>query len=405
VSSNGTPHTLTVEAVVEAVVRQNPELGFYEAEIAAAKAGRRTAAQWQNPEVSADLGNKRVRERGGGKLGDGEAWSVSVAQTFEYPGRIGLRKAIANRQVELAEVGLAQFKASLAARARARAQAALAAQQKADAAQEVAERFRSLLEVLVQRDPAGVTPLLDRRIIEANAITLQRRAAQAARERQGALLELNQLRGVAAGAPLRLRGSLEVPTNAPSLPVLLAVAATNSFELRMRQAELTQQGFRVELARNERYPRVTVAPFYSAAKADDEERIVGVEVSVPVPLWDRNRGNVEAARAREQQAEAALRATQREVERRVTDHALALETQLAEMAQWRPDAQAQFREAAELADRHFRLGAVPVTTYVEMQLKYLDAVESLLATRQEALEQRQQLEVLVGKPLESVVAR
>jgi cobalt-zinc-cadmium efflux system outer membrane protein len=55
----------------------------------------------------------------------------------------------------------------------------------------------------------------------------------------------------------------------------------------------------------------------------------------------------------------------------VTDHALALETRLAEMAQWRPDAQAQFREAAELADRHFRLGAVPVTIYIEMQMKYL----------------------------------
>ena len=89
----------------------------------------------------------------------------------------------------------------------------------------------------------------------------------------------------------------------------------------------------------------------------------------------------------------------------MTDHALALQTQLEEMAQWRSDAQAQFREAAELADRHFRLGAVPVTTYVEMQLKYLDALESLLATRQEALEHRQQLEVIVGQPLDSLTSR
>jgi len=71
---------------------------------------------------------------------------------------------------------------------------------------------------------------------------------------------------------------------------------------------------------------------------------------------------------------------------------------------WRPDAQAQFREAAELADRHFRLGAVPVTIYVEMQMKYLDALEALLQTRQEALEQRQQLEVLIGQPLDSLVS-
>ncbi len=404
-ASNGAANTLSVDAVVEAVVRHNPELEFYHAEIAAAKAGRRTAAQWQNPEVSADLGGKRVWDRGGHALGDGAAWSVSVGQAFEYPGRIALRKAIANGQVELADLGLAQFQASLAARARTKAQLALAAQQKADAVHEVAQRFRSLLDVLVQRDPAGVTPLLDQRIIEATSVTLQRRAAQAGREVQGALLELNQLRGSPAGAPLRLTGSLEVPTNAPSLPVLLEAAATNSFDLRMRQAELAQQGFRVQLARNERYPTVTLTPFFASERANDEQQIVGLGVSVPVPLWTRNQGNIDAARAREQQAEASLRATQRDVERRVADHALALSTHLVEMAQWRPDAQAQFREAAELADRHFRLGAVPVTTYVEMQLKYLDALEALLATRHEALDQRQQLEVLVGRSLDSLVAR
>ncbi len=63
------------------------------------------------------------------------------------------------------------------------------------------------------------------------------------------------------------------------------------------------------------------------------------------------------------------------------------------------------REAAELADRHYRLGAVPVTTYLEMQNQYLEALEALLATRREALDHRQQLELLVGRPLHSVLAR
>lgn len=391
--------------MVSEVVRQNPEIDFYRSEISAAKADRRTAGQWSNPELSADLGSKRVWERRGPAIGDGSAWSVSVAQTFEYPGRIALRKAIANRQVELAELGLAQFQASLAARARSKAQLALAAQQILDATEEVAQRFRSLLDVLVQRDPAGVAPLLDLRIIEASAVTLQRRVSLADRELQGALLELNQLRGAPAASPLRLTGVLAAPTNAPPLSALLDLAATNSFELRMRQAELGQQGFHVQLARNERYPKVTLAPFYAAEKAGDEQRIAGVGVSLPLPLWNRNKGNIEAAQARERQAEASLRAAQRDVERRVAEHGMALQTQIESMAQWRPNAQDQFREAAELADRHFRLGAVPVTTYVEMQLKYLEALEALLATRHEALEHRQQLEALVGMPLDSLTAR
>ena len=112
------PPALTLDALVAGVVRDNPELEFYRAEIAAAQAGRRTAAQWTNPELSGDVGSKRVWERNGGAtLGDGVAWSVAVSQSFEWPGRIALRKAIANGQVAAARLGLDQFQAALAARA------------------------------------------------------------------------------------------------------------------------------------------------------------------------------------------------------------------------------------------------------------------------------------------------
>ena len=111
-STNVEPAKL--EPLVAEVVERNPELSFYRAEIAAAKGERRTAAAWENPELSASLGHKQVR---GGALSDeGLAWSVGVQQSIEWPGRIPLRKAIANHQVQLAELGLAQFKMALAAR-------------------------------------------------------------------------------------------------------------------------------------------------------------------------------------------------------------------------------------------------------------------------------------------------
>jgi cobalt-zinc-cadmium efflux system outer membrane protein len=66
------------------------------------------------------------------------------------------------------------------------------------------------------------------------------------------------------------------------------------------------------------------------------------------------------------------------------------------MSQWRPDSAQHFKEAAEVADRHYRLGAVPIATYVELQDKYLEAVESLLDTKKEALEAAQNLELLTG---------
>jgi len=389
-----TTNVVTVEALVAEALQRNPELKFYEAEIRAAKAGRKSAGLFANPEVSGGIGQKRVTD--GGLSAEGIAWSASVMQPFEWPGRLGLRKAIANRDIELAELGYARFKVALAGRVRTLSYGLFAAQETAAAAREVAERFNALREVLVQRDPAGVTPLLETRVIEATELTMQRKASDATLATQSALLELNQLRGVAPDSPLAVSQTHVIFRAADDLTTLTALARTNNFELRLRAVELTQQGFRVDLAKNERFPAISIGPGVSEEKAGDRERIVGVGISLPLPLWNRNTGNIETAKARQAQAEASLTITEREVERKVAQAALTYETKLREMARWRPDSVEHFREAAEVADRHYRLGAVPVSTYVELQKQYLEAVESLLETKKEALEAAQNLELLTG---------
>jgi outer membrane protein, heavy metal efflux system len=385
---------VTLERMVTEVLEHNPEVNFYATEIAAAKGGARTATAWTNPELSATIGDKRVT--GSGPTGEGVAWSVSVQQTFEWPGRIPLRKAIANQDIQLAELGFAQFKAALATRTRSVAFGLSAAQQKATAAREVVDRFHALREVLVQRDPAGITPQLELRIIEATEITMLRKASEALLAEQAALLELNQLRGQPWQQSMKVAPVNLTFTAAPEWEALLAAARANNFAIRMRQVELAQQGFKVSLAHKERYPSFTVGPYVSQERAQDREQQIGIGLSMPLPLWNRNEGNIETALARRQQAETSMYVTQRTVERQVVEQALTYQTKLTEMAKWRPESVGEFRKAAELADRHYRLGAVPITTYVELQRQYLDAIEALLDTQHEALDAGQQLELLTG---------
>jgi cobalt-zinc-cadmium efflux system outer membrane protein len=392
-------NSVPLEALVTEILNRNPELRFYTAAIDAAKGERVSAGAWLNPELSMQAGQKSVRS--GGLSDEGAAWSVSVQQPLEWPGRISLRKAIANRQMAIAQIGYRQFKATLAGRARTLGFALFAAEQKAAAAREVAGRFHELREVLVQRDPAGLTPALELRIIESSEITLQKEASDAALEAQAALLELNQLRGAPWTSIVHVSSGDLVFPKAPDAEMLIETARTNNFEIQMRKAELEQQGFKVSLARKERFPTVTVGPYFSRERAGDPESIVGIGVSIPVPLWNRNKGNIETAKAREEQAQVSMFVTQRDVERRVSEQLLRYQTKLGEMSNWRPDSAEQFREAASLADRHYRLGAVPITTYVELQKQYLEAVESLLLTKKEALEAGEQLRALTGVELNS----
>src|SRR5438128_79040 len=133
-------------------------------------------------------------------------------------------KAIANKQIRLGELGYEQFRTALEARARGLALSVYAAQEKAAVAREVAGRYQALREVLVQREPAGLTPVLETRIIEATEVRLQRKASEAALAEQAALLELNLLRG----RPLNTKIAVPAPAlkfaAAPELELLLAAA-------------------------------------------------------------------------------------------------------------------------------------------------------------------------------------
>src|SRR5207247_2786583 len=178
-----------LEPVAPDTLARNPELNVYSAEIEAAKGGRRTAGEWQKPEASTEGGAKIVRDYHGNTLGDGIMWTLGASQTFEYPGRVTLRKAIANRQIAVAELGLEGFRTALASRVRAAAFRAALGQAKADAAGEIAKRFDDLAAVLAQRPAAGVAQEADVRIIQASAIPLRRRPIEAQREGQRAIHE------------------------------------------------------------------------------------------------------------------------------------------------------------------------------------------------------------------------
>jgi cobalt-zinc-cadmium efflux system outer membrane protein len=288
----------------------------------------------------------------------------------------------------------------LAARVRSLALRVIVNEERVAAVRKVSERFQELISVLSQRPTAGVAPLLDTRLIQANVIALDRRNAEAARDLQSAVYEINQLRGSPIEAGLRLAKSDLTFPPLPSLSELLIATRSNSYEVRTRLVELEQRGLKVKLARNERWPAVKIGPLVSNERADTSEYRVGIGFNLPLPIWNQNAGNIETANARAIQAEASLSTTILEVERKVADAAFAYETRRDQLMKLQPTTSDQLLEAAELADRNYRSGAVPVVTYTEVQKQYLDAIDALAEAQLGALENRQQIEQETGLHLD-----
>jgi len=391
----------SLDALVTEALARNPELNVYSAQIAAAKGERRTAGEWQNPEASTEGGAKIVRDYHGNTLGDGIIWTLGASQTFEYPGRVTLRKAIANRQIAVAELGLEGFRTALASRVRAAAFRAALGQAKADAAGEIAKRFDDLAAVLAQRPAAGVAQEADVRIIQASAIPLRRRPIEAQREVQSAIHELNQLRGAQIDSPLT-PPDVDLTLRAlPPVATLLFTARDRNYDIRTRVLELEQQGYKVRLALNERWPAVRVGPFAHNERADTNEYLFGVTASFPLPLWNQNLGKIESEKARAAKVQAELTALIRETERKVADAEFIYRSRRDEVEQLQATILPQLREAAETGDRNYREGAVPLATYTELQKQYLDSIDAFTAAQAAAIDARQQLEQLTATRLDS----
>jgi cobalt-zinc-cadmium efflux system outer membrane protein len=389
---------LTAESLVNEAIARNPEIRFYQAEIEAARGGRVTAGQYANPDLNLEAGSMRVNDLDGRRLGDGLVWRASITQVFDFPGRMALRKAIAERDITLAELGLEQYQAQLANEVRARAGDVVLLKRKEDAARSVRERLVALVEVLVQRDPGTVSALLERRILEATLLTSDRSLTDAVKQSREANAQLAVLCGRPPDQSLHIVDALTEFPSLPSLEKLKQQAAETNFDLHQKRLQIARQGLQVDLSQSDRWGDITFGPYMAGQQPGGSQIEGGLVLSIPLPLWNKNKGQIATETARQQQAEALLLTTLRDLERDLAIARGAYASELEALARWRPESEKQFREASEEADRHYRLGAVPAATYVEMQRGYLDALDALIESRRNAWKHRMEIERLIGAP-------
>jgi cobalt-zinc-cadmium efflux system outer membrane protein len=391
--------TNSIETLVAQALSGNPDLQAAESEVAVARGERRATGQWKNPEVTAQYGEKRVAERTTGELaGKGGAQFYSFSQTFEFPGKAGLRKAIADHDVRLAGLALEQLRLEIAAEARLLAIRWLTFEEEAVAAREVADRSETLAQMLGKRVPAGVQFLLDQRIIEASLVNNLNRAREAEEARETTRIALNILRGRRPDNALEVAKPPDPPAAKAGWDALWLQASATNPALRSGDEKVGRAQRALSRSKLEAAPDFTISPFYSEARAVDRERILGVGISLPLPFWDSGRGRTDAARAGLARAEAERARTARTVQQRLAEELNAWKLASKQLEKTPQALLSRFREGAELADRQYRLGTVEIATYIEMQDQYLEATAGLLGTIRDAHEHRLNILLLTADP-------
>ena len=310
------PRRVTLPEALELFGRENLDLRLARAAAAEAEGLARQAAALPNPTLTA---THEPLSGGGDRYSESY---VNLSQRFEWPGTRSTRQRSAARIAAAARARLAADSARLAFTVKAAYVEAARAERAAAVLDRVTAVFREAERRASDRLREGDISDYDFRRIRVERARYETQLAEAELDGASARRALASL--VAPSSDdLELAPAEPLAGDPPRLETdrVLATALSRRREIGAAEAELQAARAAATVSARERIPDITATGGYKRQSDGRAGAFFGL--SLPVPLWDRRAGAVDAAEARVLAAESRLALIRRQVE---NDVRRALET-------------------------------------------------------------------------------
>lgn len=354
-----------ITRAVRSLWAANPEVQVARAELEAARARARAANQpLYNPAIELAAENADVDRR-----------TVGVSLALDLSGKRRARSAVGDAERDVAQAAFDVVRRDVAARwLKAWFDTSLAVQQSrlGQRRVELMTRFADLAE---RRLKVGDISSTER---DLAALALTEAQAQ-----QAALL------GRAAGVQASLAslgGPAEdalpaAPRELPPMPVNdTAFTPERLPELRLAQARTTSADASVRVAQRNRIPDPTIALTGGRVRvgpgAGMSQNVVGISLSVPLPIRNNYRAEVDAARAESDVAIAGLNGQRLTVRARANETSARYRALRDASAAFRSGRAAAFDERANLLERLWSAGEIGTSDYLVQLKQSLDTALS-----------------------------
>lgn len=362
---------VSLAAALAQGAEQSPRVAVAKAKADAAEARARQAGASPNPELSLELEN--FAGSGAFQGLRSTETTLALSQRIELGGKRSARMAVASSERDFAFLSFRAAEADLErdiriahADLRAAEDRAVLARENVGQARELARTARLLVEV--GRDP----PL---RQLRAEAVL-----AEAQAEEARAFGELLAARRLLAD----LIGSEDSELSAVTLDDEIAPGAlppaTPSLDEQLATSERDAAQARIRVARADAVPDVTASGGVRRFGEGRETAFVA-GFSIPLPLRDRNRGNIEAAQADSLASEASLRLAGLDARRAQHDARMLLGAAEARVDALSGPSLAQAEEAVRLARIGYGAGKFSLLELLDAQAALTTAKTALIEAR------------------------
>jgi outer membrane protein, heavy metal efflux system len=376
---------MSLPEALSAAFANNPELAAAGRDIGIAEGERRQAGLIPNPELAWEMEDTR-RET--------STSTITLSQPLELGGKRGARIAVAGAGQAIAQLELERQRNGLRADVVQAYHAALRAQTGVELAQQSQALTERGLRVVQGRVTAGQSSPVEVTRAQVQLAQAQAEVRRAETQRTVAYQALARLTGSPLATFDTLQAASQSPGAAPSADALLGqVERTAEWRLAAAQVERSEASLGSEKAL--RIPNLTVS-VGSQYSREDRERINVVGLSMPLPLFDRNQGNVLAAARRADQARDLRNAVELRLRSETRSAVDQWRTAMQEVQAYDRTILPSAQQAVDTATRGFEMGKFAFLDVLDAQRTLIDARGLYLEALAAATDARAQVERIYG---------
>jgi len=363
-------YAMTVEEAVQQALKHNPDLQTLklEEDSASGQLEKARLLLISNPTVEGNISKKK---RPPGEVGDAFTnYGFKLSQEFEIAGQRGSRIAVGENELARVQAGIKDKERFLISDVKDSFAKVLALKKKSGLARETVQLKEELLGYTRIKFQAGDISGLDVNLAEVELSKAKRELLLNEREYRESLLALQGFLGLPPDRSFALQGDL--PSEAPVLPDRAALQET-AYTLRpdakstLFEVEKTKAALR--LAKKEVIPNVTLSGFYDR---DELRNVVGLGISVPLPLFNRKQAEKKEAYARAEGAKIKSEGLKKTIEREVEQAYSDLATAIEELTLFKKEIIVKAAENLNLLNLAFKEGKVG---FFEVRLAQKDTIE------------------------------
>ncbi|MCW8277939.1 TolC family protein [Pseudomonas sp. PCH199] len=377
--------TLTLDQALQTAFAGNPELAAAQWEIGIAEGDRRQAALIPNPEVSWEAEDTRR---------DSRTTTVMISQPIELGGKRGARIDVASRAQDAAGIELERKRNALRADVIQAFCAAETAQQRLQLSRQSQALAEQGLRVAQGRIQAGKSSPVEGTRAQVQLSEVRLELSRAERDQANAYQQLAQVMGAPLPTLVSVQPALHGMPAVPP-PTRLLERLNETAELRLAKLQIDQREASLGLEKAQRIPDLTVS-IGSQYSELERERVNVVGLSMPIPLFNRNQGNVLSAARRADQARDLRNATELRLRTEIQTTLAQWQTANGEVSAFDQTILPAAQSAVDSATRGFEMGKFGFLDVLDAQRTLIGARTQYIQAVAEATDARVRIERIFG---------